>query len=369
MFGSMALVEAFQFRPCAPSVTWQPLKSTAANFATRLAGILAVVASLGSLYWVFPEYSGEFYRPFFRTLAEYWWFLFALGLPILWFECSTDPHPSSSLEYKAGLSVIELAPSRLTRSEWMEFILTWLLRIFFIPVVFAYFCAGVESFWKALSQGGLAGNFEGIYGLLLMTESAFACVGYLFCTRLLGTQIRSVDKTAAGWVSALACYPPFWSTLTVLYLGKSGSSWVKLVEGNEVLQVAYASFILVFMTFFTWANISFGTRFTNLTHRGIIFAGPYRFLRHPAYVSQMIALFAITTPFWRDNLFLSLQALVMYAAMCAIYYVRAKTEERNLLSQGLEYALYKRLVRRNQHRIKSRLNVFLKRLALPGLAP
>ena len=33
----------------------------------------------------------------------------------------------------------------------------------------------------------------------------------------------------------------------------------------------------------------FSFRFSNLTHRGIITSGPYRFTKHPSYVSKNIA--------------------------------------------------------------------------------
>jgi protein-S-isoprenylcysteine O-methyltransferase Ste14 len=368
MFMAMACVEGWKCRGNSSACLWRPIAPDLENFTTRLVGILGVALPLASLYWIFPEYAGEFYSPFFKALSEYWWIIAAAGLPLLWLECSKHPDPKSESEYKAGLAILELNRSRLSKEECLELGLTWLMRIFFLPVVFVYFCVGVGSFWSSLSSGGLTGNFEGTYGLLLMTESAFACVGYLFCTRLLGTHVRSVDKTAAGWVSALSCYPPFWSTLTILYLGQSGSNWVKLVEGNLAIQVAYSSLILIFMVVFTWSNISFGTRFSNLTHRGVVFAGPYRFFRHPAYLTQMIAIFLITVPFWGESLLASLKGTALFFALCLIYYARAKTEERNLLSKGREYRVYKRFVRLNRYRVRSGADEILRKFGLPGLA-
>ena len=51
------------------------------------------------------------------------------------------------------------------------------------------------------------------------------------------------------------------------------------------------------LSVYGWAALSFGIRFSNLTHRGIITSGPYRFTKHPAYVAKNISWWLISIPF------------------------------------------------------------------------
>lgn len=86
--------------------------------------------------------------------------------------------------------------------------------------------------------------------------------------------------------------------------------------------------------------MSFGLRFSNLSWRGLVDSGPYRYTKHPAYISKNLYWWLHTVPFvgvsssldlWRNILGLSFVSLV--------YYLRAKTEERHLMAFP-EYAAY-----------------------------
>lgn len=79
------------------------------------------------------------------------------------------------------------------------------------------------------------------------------------------------------------------------------------------------------------STASFGIRFSNLTYRGLIDHGPYRYTKHPAYWSKNIYWWLHAVPFVgitsagdfaRSFLGLGFVSL--------IYYLRAKTEERHL---------------------------------------
>ncbi len=55
---------------------------------------------------------------------------------------------------------------------------------------------------------------------------------------------------------------------------------------------------LVFLTaIYAWATMAFGIRFSNLTYRGVLTNGPYRFTRHPAYVAKNLFWWCSTLPF------------------------------------------------------------------------
>jgi protein-S-isoprenylcysteine O-methyltransferase Ste14 len=99
--------------------------------------------------------------------------------------------------------------------------------------------------------------------------------------------------------------------------------------------------LLTLMLFFVyvWATVAFGLRFSNVTHRGILDTGPYRYIRHPAYATKNLA-------WWTESLsgFGSPWQFVYLAGLNAIYITRAITEERHL-STFQDYRDYMQRVR------------------------
>ena len=86
------------------------------------------------------------------------------------------------------------------------------------------------------------------------------------------------------------------------------------------------------LSIYTWSTCSFGCRFSNLTNRGIVVDGPYRYVKHPAYLSKNISWWMMAVPFvghvgWRATLVACLSLLVTNL----IYVIRALTEERHLM--------------------------------------
>jgi protein-S-isoprenylcysteine O-methyltransferase Ste14 len=87
-------------------------------------------------------------------------------------------------------------------------------------------------------------------------------------------------------------------------------------------------------------TVSFGLRFSNLTHRGIITSGPYRFTKHPAYWSKNLSWWLVSVPFvsefgWK----MALRNCCILGLVNLIYYARARTEERHL-SRDPTYVAY-----------------------------
>ena len=169
--------------------------------------------------------------------------------------------------------------------------------------------------------------------LIIIMDLTIALIGYLASVRLLDTHITSAEPTLLGWMVALACYPPFNLRITSLYIGYGDEHrWHHLLADSPMLSILASLIALVLMGIYAWATIAFGMRFSNLTNRGIIYSGPYKYLRHPAYISKGLSWWFGVLPFlnsWPHALIASVHLFVMNV----IYGLRAWTEERHLMRE------------------------------------
>jgi steroid 5-alpha reductase family enzyme len=97
------------------------------------------------------------------------------------------------------------------------------------------------------------------------------------------------------------------------------------------------------MAVYAYATIPFGLRFSNLTHRGILANGPYRFCKNPAYVSKNLSWWMIFIPFIASSEadgYDSIRRCILLLGLNFIYFMRARTEEKHLSKDPvyIEYA-------------------------------
>lgn len=111
----------------------------------------------------------------------------------------------------------------------------------------------------------------------------------------------------------------------------SQSTGADTTTQSTTVQMLWSGAILALSAIYVWATVMFGARFSNLTHRGILTNGPYRWTKHPAYVSKNLSWWLISAPFvvmgspWE-----ALRASLALLALNALYYLRARTEEQHL---------------------------------------
>jgi protein-S-isoprenylcysteine O-methyltransferase Ste14 len=182
--------------------------------------------------------------------------------------------------------------------------------------------------------------------LLFVIDVQIGTVGYLLTFRPLDAHIRSGNPFLAGWVAALLCYPPF----VYAFMGQGGviqyeyqtADWGYWIDGHAVLLWLLAAMLVTLTAIYAWATMAFGIRFSNLTYRGVLTNGPYRFTRHPAYLSKNLFWWFSAMPFLvtSGSMLEAVRNTVFLGCVSGIYYWRAKTEEAHLLGEDAKYREY-----------------------------
>lgn len=174
--------------------------------------------------------------------------------------------------------------------------------------------------------------------------------------RILDAQIRTSEPTLLGWVSTIMCYAPIGPFIWGRYLNYEGKlDWQDWLIPHPILYISWGFCILLLLSVYTWSTCSFGCRFSNLTNRGIIINGPYRYVKHPAYLSKNMAWWLMSVPFvshatWHK----ALTACLCLFVTNLIYVIRALTEERHLMHDPAyvayvkwiqQYGLFSKIIR------------------------
>jgi protein-S-isoprenylcysteine O-methyltransferase Ste14 len=225
-----------------------------------------------------------------------------------------------------------------------------LVKFFFVPFMIGGSLGACDnwqdksqkllSLWPAMSwetTGQIAANCWRLQITLLafifMLDMTVAVIGYVVSLRLFDTQITSAEPTFFGWAVALACYPPFNAVIMGQYLSgpTAGDFWRhEQVAARPSLAIACCAASVILMAVYTWATFSFGMRFSNLTNRGVICHGPYRWVRHPAYICKNSAWWLANLPILLAGWHVGLIHAAHLLLISGIYCLRAFTEERHL---------------------------------------
>jgi len=175
------------------------------------------------------------------------------------------------------------------------------------------------------------------FHLLFIIDVGIAMIGYSFASRWLDNRTKSVDMTALGWFVALFCYPPFNQLISNNFIYYHSLSTHEIITSQIAWSVIFVLLLMAYSVY-VWATIAFGFKFSNLTNRGIISHGPYKYVRHPAYISKNIAWFIDTT-----YVLTNIWASIAFFIWSGVYILRALTEERHL-NQDKAYLAYKKQV-------------------------
>lgn len=238
------------------------------------------------------------------------------------------------------------------RQRIADHLRAWAVKGFFLAFMVSVVPIGwaqvVGPGWEIFSSGPVR-LIQWLIATMFLADVAFATVGYILTMRPLDAHIRSANPYAAGWVAALMCYPPF-QLMTdggPLDYHVGAHDWTVWLWSWPALQLLVGAG-LIFLTFcYAWATVAFGLRFSNLTHRGILTHGPYRWTRHPAYLSKNLFWWFAGMPFLCSaGIVEGLRNTAIMALVSGVYYWRAKTEERHLMADPA-YRAYAEWMDRN----------------------
>jgi protein-S-isoprenylcysteine O-methyltransferase Ste14 len=240
-----------------------------------------------------------------------------------------------------------------------------LIKLIYGPLMLSSGFVAMNGLAPFLVQWSQAPNgltkLDAAYGVLVaavfLLDSVLFFVGYHTEAACLGNEVRYVETSLSGLVVCLACYSPF-NVVTTTFLGPSNDETQILFRGDLhhpltwVLRgLAVGSLVLL-----TSASFSLFTKASNLTNRGIVERGPYRWIRHPGYVGKnLFWLFTLLPLFvavdfsnpafpWKEHVVFCLVRIGGFVGWCTVYVLRALTEER-LLRQDPDYVAYCEKVR------------------------
>lgn len=308
---------------------------------TKLLGLAASLGFVAFFYWLFPEYHSGFYRRYYELLEVILPFWLCLAIPYFYFVDRHMPQPHDGYWHLGKLLALQYA--KVDRRVIGQHLLGWGVKGFFLPLMFVYMCNGMAHFLAVefARLDSFMAWFVLLHDSLYFIDVALATLGYLVSLRIIDTHLRSAEPTMLGWVVALACYEPFWSLIGHQYLAyETGLLWDRWLSGQPLLQIAWGSAILLLIVVYVWATVIFGARFSNLTHRGIITNGPYRWTKHPAYVAKNLSWWLIAVPFIvQGSPAETLRHCLLLLGLNGIYLLRAKTEEWHL-SRDADYVRY-----------------------------
>ncbi|MDJ0642662.1 MAG: isoprenylcysteine carboxylmethyltransferase family protein [Erythrobacter sp.] len=343
------LVDRVHLRP-STGLDWNLKRSVADVMPVsivKIAGLWATWAILAALYGLCRWYWDGQYLFAMDVLRFAIVPMIVLSVPyVIWLDRSMIEPRDATWHFGAMLIGREEWDAEPIKKHWRA----WIIKAFFGAFMISILPPGFATIVEAQPGQFLTNPVEigvVLITLLFLIDVQIGTVGYLFTLRPLDAHIRSGNPFLGGWLAALLCYPPFvWGIIggnnQILSYEGDTAGWGHWLAGNETMLWVWAAWLVFLTAIYAWATVIFGIRFSNLTYRGVITNGPYRYTRHPAYLSKNLYWWCSVMPFLvmsgspadaiRNTFFL--------LCVNAIYYWRARTEEAHLLAEDPKYREY-----------------------------
>ncbi len=324
----------------------RPISDVLDVSVVKIAGLWATWAIIAGLYCLARWYWSGQYLFAMEVLAFAAVPLVVLAVPyVIWLDRYMVEPRDGAWHFGAMLVGREAFDGDAVKKHWRA----WIIKAFFGAFMISILPFG----WSQIVEADIAAIYQNpvqlglvLIALLFVIDVQIGTVGYLFTMRPLDAHIRSGNPFLGGWLAALICYPPFvWGIIgngQVLSYEHNVEGWGFWFDGSPTLLWVWAAWLVFLTAVYAWATVAFGIRFSNLTYRGVLTNGPYRYTRHPAYLSKNLFWWCSVMPFLVTNGSLTdaIRNTFFLLAVNAIYYWRARTEEAHLLTEDPKYREY-----------------------------
>lgn len=349
------VVDQVHLRPTA-GMDWdnpRTLKSVRPVSRVKLVGLWVTWAIIAALYCLGRWYWDGSYLFAMNVLALFIVPMMVLSIPYVhWLDRYAREQKDASWHFGAMIVRHEGWDKR----EVYKHCRAWLIKGFFTAFMLSILPYGFQHVVNADFSAIFANPAQlalFLIELLFVVDVQIGTVGYILTFRPLDAHIRSGNPLLSGWVAALLCYPPFVGVI----LGSNGMlnyenntvGWSAVLAGQPALLWLWGAWLVALTAVYAWATMAFGIRFSNLTYRGVITHGPYKFTRHPAYLSKNLFWWCSVLPFIVSNgsMVDMVRNTAFLAAVSGIYYWRARTEEAHLLAEDEKYRQYHQWMAQN----------------------
>lgn len=214
---------------------------------------------------------------------------------------------------------------------YKRFLLQAAVKVIFVPMMYGSalvaFSTLLDFHWPQFSPIVFVGWLF-LFGLCL--DILVATSGYIFSSYIFGNKVISTDDHWLGWLVCLICYPPLLIFYRLITQQADIFIWTDWLLPNTIGYWVWAGLITLTWLLYWVSTLQFGLKFSNLSWRGLVNTGPYRYFKHPAYFSKNIYWWLHTVPFFGVYGLDMLRNILALCFVSGIYYLRAKTEEVHL---------------------------------------
>jgi protein-S-isoprenylcysteine O-methyltransferase Ste14 len=328
----------------------RPLSETIDISLVKLTGLWATWAAIAALYCIGRWYWRGQYLFAMEVMGAVIPAILLLSVPyVVWIDRRLAEPRDSAYAFGQMLLNVGKPDSAALHAHLRSWAVKGFFTAFMISIVPGNFAEVVRPASSEIMTNPVTLS-RWLISSMFLVDVAFATVGYLMTMRPFDAHIRSANPYAAGWMAALICYPPFllMSDGGPLDYHPATQDWVAWMDGHPIMLVATGAILVLLTGIYAWATVAFGLRFSNLTDRGVLTHGPYRWSKHPAYLSKNAFWWLATLPFLATsgNLTDMVRNTVILAMINGVYYWRARTEERHLMA-GPAYRAYAAWMDRN----------------------
>jgi protein-S-isoprenylcysteine O-methyltransferase Ste14 len=321
----------------------RPIADTIKTTRTKLVGLWATWGVIAGAHSVLTYYQAPQFGFYFQLLLWSAPALIIISIPYVFLVDRYMTEPRDAL-WHAGRWLVrgrDAVDAELLKEHARSWAIKGFFLAFMVSILPGVIAPVARASWDKVSADPVAfTNFA--IGVIFLYDVCFGTVGYIATLRPLDSHIRSPNPFLSAWVAALACYPPFilMGDGSALDYRQGTDQWSTWFAGADLLLAAWGGVLIVLAAVYVWATIIFGFRFSNLTHRGILTNGPYRYFKHPAYLSKNLFWWMVHVPFLTSGEpWEAFRNSVMLLMVNLVYYLRAKTEERHLIKDP-DYAAY-----------------------------